>query len=92
MADLMVSCRNRKNRRLTSQRKTARMSKRDRGWVEIRTKNGRLLFKFHKRKNLIEQKRGGTIHVVDLDDGTVTERPAATYRPPQMRNLGRMAY
>lgn len=63
------------------------------GWREIRTKNGRLLFKFHPRKNQIEQKRGSTIHVIDLDDGTVTERPAtAKSYKQQLRNLGQLAY
>ena len=64
------------------------------GWVEMRTKNGRLLFRFHPRKNLIEQKKGNIIHVVDLDDATVTERPAKpkTYKRPRMQNLGQLTY
>lgn len=68
------------------------MSKGNEGWEEIRTGNGRLLFKFHPRKNLIEQKIGGTIHVVDLDEGTVSDRPAEPYGRPKIRNLGRLAY
>lgn len=56
------------------------------GWMEIRTQDGRFLFRFHPGKNLIEQKRGGTIHVVDLDDGTVTERRAE----PRQKQGGRI--
>lgn len=48
------------------------------GWQEIRTQDGRFLFRFHPVKNLIEQKRGNIIHLVDLDDGTVTQRQAET--------------
>ena len=64
------------------------------GWMEMRTRNGRLLFRFHPRKNLIEQKKGDTIHVVDVDEGTVTERPAEPkrYRRPRLQNLGQLAY
>lgn len=64
------------------------------GWMEMRTNNGRLLFRFHPRKNIIEQKKGDVIHVVDLDDGTVTERPAEPrkYRRHRLQNLGLLAY
>jgi len=65
----------------------------DSQWVEVRGSNGHLLFKFHPLKNIIEHKDGPTIYTIDLDEQTVSERPAAA-KPRQRwpHNLGRMAY
>ncbi len=61
------------------------------GWKEARTKNGRLLFRFHTRKNLVEQKIGPVIYTIDLDDQTVSERPAKC-KEGRITNLGQLAY
>lgn len=71
------------------------MEPNNQGWIEVRSTDGRLLFRFHPGKNLIEQKKGPTVHVVDLDDRTVTERPSKPdkYRRTQYgQNLGQLAY
>ena len=71
------------------------MQANDNPWVEVRSNNGRLLFKFHPLKNIIEQKSGQQIYTVDLDDQTVSERPAAVpeklpnFRPGGLLNWGK---
>lgn len=63
------------------------------GWMEIRASNGRLLFKFNPLKNLVELKANGILHLVDLDDQTVSERPAAPrQRCRRLQNVARTAY